>query len=392
MMLKFFALSSLLAVAVVAEDALEAAFEKMGSDFEQVLTDCGLDMYGIMDSAVGIMPALAGGIGDEQVASDMMTTGMEWLGYFQEIAKSKCSASENTAFAAALDDFHSCSGIDMQEFVAYLPSALVGTELECILDYLGENDMMTMLSDQPPPLPEGCADDILGANPLGDMIRTIYMHPDKALPCFAALSVKVPSCTYETWPIPMVGAWLKTSTCVMGGLKKLLDDGCALELQILSSCIPTSEGKSCAQIEADCADSSLVMNFPKPLLGAPLPDACQRVAGERGMSDALDRYDHFKKQCIDNVWNGWENPVSPSNKVKTSPGSASEALAAAAAPSNTSTKFGGSTTWAFATGLIVGQIILGLAVFVVARKKKQERVRFERLAEVELESSELRFA
>jgi len=218
-----------------------------------------------------------------------------------------CTAAEDQEMVSAMDDFKTCTGgLDMMTFIQTLPSALFGGAMECALTIAQSGNLLdpeALLAG----LPDKCAEVFLGSNPMGDVVRTSYLKPDVVLPCFTQLSDAVPDCKHYTWPMPIVGKWLKSATCIAGKLETILDQVCEAELSGLDTCLSGQESDLCSAQDA-CRQVSFNMNMMPPFLGIPMPDACLRVAKANGMETAVDLYNEFRTQCTE-VWSGWEAAV-----------------------------------------------------------------------------------
>lgn len=378
--------------------------ETIVTDAMGVLDSCGLG--GIMD-AMDTASALAFGVdqvGEDGSDMDGIGVMMSGVTYLQTIARVVCGSTEEQKFVGALSDFKMCSGFDLKEFIEDLPSAMVGTVLECVLTYFRETNALEMAGLLgPPKMSQGCANDFVGANPFGDLVRNMYLYPDKVFPCFLSLSQSLPECTLETWPIPLVGSWLAQAACAIGSSKALLDDVCEADLKALQQCIKDEYSTSdCYGIIVGCADESFSMNLPIPLVGGPLPDACTRVAKSRGLTDALDRYSKFQAQCVE-VWTGWstENSVDepdqdtasvPQRDKKDKPmvgaSSKGEKDLGLSAPTQDSGSTGshlGGFVGLFLGGTVFGMLVVALVVYRRERKMRKEFVRVASSEDREIE-------
>jgi len=165
---------------------------------------------------------------------------------------------------------------------------------------------------------------------LGDALRITYLHPDNTIKCFE-LFEDLPSCNRyyhakedgTSSPIPIIGTWLKAASCIVGNVGP---DGlgffCEKELTELNRCLPEKEevdSAPCSGVLEKCRQST-VLGWQKPLLGAPLPDACTHLETYNGDTDfdinayenfdingVIERYDSFLSRsdgCVE-VWDGW---------------------------------------------------------------------------------------
>lgn len=349
------------------------------------------------------------GAGNPMTSMDMdtMATAMEWFAYMQKIAKNTCSESQAQEFDKALSTFDTCAGFNLKEFIEDFWSALIGTEFQCLLSLIAETDLLSLAmpdgtSSNPTSIPEKCAEDLFGSNPLGDVLRNMYRYPDKVLPCFTKLSDAVPDCTFESWPMPLIGSWLKSSTCVVGASTELVDAFCESELKSLDACLPAGEiaSDACSSFkQAGCAADTFTLSLAEPLFGAPLPDACLRVAKDRSLVAQLKRYHNFRDACV-TEWAGWSaenhkhkshssghttsaNASSSSNeKEADSVVLAQEQQEAAAGKTSSSS---GSFFGTFIGGTVFGMLVVALVTYQRNRRKRQTDQRFSRITQREIE-------
>lgn len=182
-------------------------------------------------------------------AATKLSTGdpSEMESYY-EIFKNTCSSSQETTFLTALNNFHTCSGIDLLDYMEYLPSAIVGSLTECI----GTLDP-DLLTGNPEDLERleisrECRNSFLGKNVFGDANRIFMMHPERTVQCFKSLSVTTPKCTYQTWPIPLVGNALRQIACLMGEMSPVIETAALSELRKLDQCLPESMQSTTCEI------------------------------------------------------------------------------------------------------------------------------------------------
>lgn len=362
-------------------------------DGQSILERCDLDglFLHLYDAVTALSVYYGTGDGDSSgptnsINKDSLGTVMNGFAYIQQLSQRTCSNNEPLLFTNSLGDFHKCAGFDLVSFIEELPSAVVGAELECMLSYFKENDVLAMsaggMASTTTKLSESCARELLGSNSFGDMVRTMYLHPDKTLPCFTRLAMDIPSCIYNIeGPMPLVGPWLKSASCVLGESSKLLEDICEAELQGFDSCLHSfGEGKTnCDQTIKHCAMETATMKFPKPLLGAPLPDSCSRVAKERGLEDTLAQYHNFKSICLPDEWGGWLAPYASDSSILVGEIN-SNARVGSSFAGTTSPPTGagaGALTGSFVGGIIIG-IILSAVFFnwpngAYRRERRRER-------------------
>jgi len=264
-----------------------------------LLGECQVDLESMMNTAQEAMTFTGS-------AEDFNTI----FGYLDVIGN-KCPADKKKDFEDALDSFETCSGYNLMEVVETLPSAILGTEMMCVRSVLQQHTAED--SEEPVVVSEDCAVAMFGTNPLGTLVRSLYMRPDHTLPCFQALSKAVPDCTLAAWPMPVVGSWLKTTSCLVGAVAPFLDDMCQAEWDVLDSCLPAAGEIACDTATDECVEQgSSMFTLSPPLFGIPVSDACRRVADTQGISTVLDRYERTVEKCID-VWPGWkENDSSNS--------------------------------------------------------------------------------
>ena len=240
-----------------------------------------------------------------------------------------CSPVDEAKFVGAMKEFQSCSKWDIKEIIETLPSAMVGTAMRCAALVLTSDG--SDLSDE---VMEGCVVALFGDNPLGNAIKRVFFQPDVNCPCFQSFSDSVPECEMDVWPIPLMGSWLKKSTCLFVELGcGFFDTFCEGELAALNHCLPEAgnDDTACAAItECPEAEDSLLLSAPSALLGIPLPDACIRVYKEQESSsfvgaDLIERYQEFVGNCGAGVqfweindWSSGQVPL-PAEDVSESP-------------------------------------------------------------------------
>lgn len=242
-------------------------------------------------------------------ASDTILAKMN--AYFKEIAQGTCSETQQEELSTAFENFRSCTGgLDMKSLITYLPGALLGGGIKCMMGISAEGDLFNAETYlQSDGLPEDCNEAFLGSNPFGDMIRTAYLKPDMVNSCLSTLSEQVPTCRHYSWPMPVVGAWLKSGSCLVGSLGPLVDLICESELMAFKDCFG---GKSdLCSAEEECKKTSMFINLMPPFKGAPLPDSCTRVAQEKNMGESVTLYNNYRTDCT-TPWEGWTKPIGAS--------------------------------------------------------------------------------
>lgn len=146
---------------------------------------------------------------------------------------------------------------------------------------------------------------------MGDMLRLTYLKPDVVFSCMSALSEEVPACKRYSFPMPIVGAWLKAASCFVGSMTPMMDLLCENELEALGTCLAGQTGGDICSAREGCMEQSLMMNMMPPFIGAPMPDACLRVAETKNLQTAVTLYDEFSSSCT-TPWAGWSTPIGTS--------------------------------------------------------------------------------
>ena len=219
----------------------------------------------------------------------------------------------------AFSDFKTCSGgLDMMAFIQYLPSVLLGAGIKCFLEIAAVQDVLSLetfiAGSSKIVMTDACMEAMFGSNVMGDMLRTVFTEPDKVVPCFKAMADAVPSCTYETWPIPLVGTWLQGGACFVGSIIPMLETLCEIELTALDTCIDLGDPNVCANAYNSCTSGdplSYNMLLPSKVLGVPLMDTCIRISeSNAALKSGVEKYNGFVQQCV-SVWSGWtDNQIS----------------------------------------------------------------------------------
>jgi hypothetical protein len=281
--------------------ALMMMGEELMETGRMMMEECGISFEKLMETGMSVSPS------DPSGAMDAISSFFSAVG-------DKCPPNKESDFKEAMSSFETCAGIDLMEIIQTLPSAILGMDLVCLQSILKQVSASDDLTD-PVELGEDCVESLFGTNPLGNLIRSLYLRPDHTIPCFKALSNAVPDCTLPMWPMPVVGAWLKDFTCMVGAASPFLDDMCQAELDVLDECLG-QDGADCNAANVECAkqDSSMFA-LPAPLLGSPVSDACRRVAKTQGMLGVVDRYEKTTKACIQ-AWPGWDEDFIVSMAVK----------------------------------------------------------------------------
>jgi len=266
--------------------------------------------------------------------------------YLQNVG-ADCSAAETEVFDDALSDFKTCAGFDLEAFIENFPSATLGTLLECVLstDVSNVKDWSNPEEYSKIKISEKCLTFEYGHNAFGDGFRHMALSPDKVTGCFKEMSSKIPNCSTGEWPIPLIGAWLNTASCVLGELPELYDEWFTAELKAWDQCLPTNEG-TCA---TTCPDAMLVGEGQYSL---PVSDALERLAAEENYEDALKRYENYLKDCTV-LWTSWDD-LSTDAKVS-DVGTSSPGL---------------SGFWLFTGGFFAGAILLKAYLIYQAREQR----------------------
>lgn len=265
------------------------------------MEECGISFEKLMETGMSVSPSDPSG-------------AMDAISSFLSVVGDKCPPNKESDFKEAMNSFETCAGIDLMEIIQTLPSAILGMDLVCLqsaMKQVSAGDDST----GPAELGEECAESLFGTNPLGNLIRSLYLRPDHTIPCFKALSNAVPDCTLPMWPMPVVGSWLKDFTCLVGAAAPYLDDMCQAELHVLDVCLG-KDGDDCNAANVECAEQeSSMFTLRAPLLGSPVSDACRRVAESQGMLGVVDRYEKTTHACIQ-AWPGWDEDFTVSMVVK----------------------------------------------------------------------------
>ena len=336
------------------------------------LDDLTTDVTSILDSCqlTGVWDGLetaSTAISDSD-PSDALPLAMDGYAYMQRIAKNSCSDAERTTFETTLQDFETCAGLDLLAFMEEFPSALVGAWLECLLSFLAEYDPLTTTSMQPwDRVPDSCVKALYGSHSLGNVLRQLTLYPDQVRPCFAILSTNLPNCRYDTWPIPIIGDWVKKVSCVLGSTQMLHQDICEVELRNFLKCIPETvndDHNTCSASVDSCARESIYLSLPQPWRGAPLADTCQRVAEERKLSSAVLRYKEFQNQCT-SEWKGWH---------PTTDAASASFLGTSDNPMAGNISNAGVNVIIFLGGVTVGVLLVAVMVIVRSRRKVYTQV------------------
>ena len=339
--------------------------------FQQVLQKCSVDWDAFVEVAE---EACTLDLNDPAGIISLFSQASSWYEYLKNIGQSTCSEDQIDNFESSLEDFHQCAGFDLKAFLETGLSAIEGAEIECLFSFVAENDLLSLgmtaaSGGSDFAVPERCVNEILGSNPFGDAVRTMFLRPDSVLPCFAELHKALPACTYETWPVPIVGQWLKTSSCIISESKFLAELLWTGELTQLETCF--SHEYTCNMVNHAYCSDSILMSLPRPLLGAPVPDTLQRVAEGNNKASVVATYQSLMDKCVTNTWEGWS--TAPGQN-----GAANTVFAAqkTSAKEATGAGSGGCITGAFFGGAVFSALLIGV-VFAIHQKRNTDRSEFK---------------
>ena len=332
------------------------------------------------------------------MASDPVAAALDKFG-----AENFCDEAGAEKFAAAFDDFQSCSGYSLNTLVESFFGAMVGNSLHCA-SYIystftniansmllgGQEDIEYPL----PRMPDHCAESLYGDNPFGNAVRLYNKFPEKDTKCFANLANDLPDCTLNQWPIPIAGVYLKAISCVYGNAVPVLEESCTRELGALNECLPEgdySASYQCDNVMKDCAKAeeesmtldNLIRNAP-PMVGRPMSDLCTRMTNSDDTFKAvLDKYEAFRDYCISDkdkaIWdiqpsskNTLESTVSLASQVEDNAVAAPAVTATPAASKNSSSSKSSSAGGAgvFFAGLLIGAVASMVAMMVMQKKRQ----------------------
>ena len=274
----------------------EMAQLELAGDLEQMAQTCDLDVDFFLDGPAGY--------GNDNTAYIKVLEE-----YVADLAVS-CTDTEITQMNSALDDFATCAGFDLQQFMEDLPSAFLGTVIECLVtmdwEQFEDLDMLDLNEISSIQLSDACLDFEFGDNAVGYGLRHFALFPDKTLACLKAFAPKVPPCTLQTYPVPIVGGWLKPAACMMGEMATLLDDVLRVEMGIWDQCLPADP--KAVDCDVECLyQGSILMRGGNMAL--PVSDTMTRLAAadtNGNLQSALDRYQLYLDECT-HEWSGWKD-------------------------------------------------------------------------------------
>ncbi|CAJ1939856.1 unnamed protein product [Cylindrotheca closterium] len=307
-----------------------------------------------------------------------------------------CNAQQATTFNNALTSFETCAGFDLRALIENFASMYVGLLLNCgsyavtvsnELDGIGmgTEDMEQLKAKESPlpRVPQGCVEALVGNNPFGQAFLYAEEFPGREQKCFSELAGKLPMCTLDEWPIPIVGSWLSSFSCIYGSaqdiLMPMLQDSISEELDMLNKCLPQKiTATNCKEIRNKCIfdydDPSLVMAIPPPFWNPPMAQKCKETAVDSGMDDLVDRYEAFRQTCIpaeDLLI--WDIAASHQEKhVGKEGGGASYMEAAVATPNASSSVAPNSepTSAIFVKGLFAGMLVAVVGMFGFSKLRR----------------------
>lgn len=351
----------------------------LSSEATQIFETCQVDYNALLESSTQMMGSLA--TGEEGEQQQQVDSAVQQL---QQLAQ-PCSAGQAQVFERALDDFQTCSSIDLRTVLESFADALVGTFLQCTLALAPLSDQ---IMEDPANLriPDICIESFMGRNPVGDLVRSYLLYPDKTLPCFSSLSKDLPECTLEAWPIPLIGKLMKQTTCILGNAQSLVDQVATMQMQYLSECL--SDDNSCEDHLAACAQGTYTLLLPPPLRGAPLSDAMLRAAQDETNSvvpGTVERYNTFLQECIPDRWVGWSYEMGNYDGSLTYKKQTTEAVDSSSsfvqepAPHARDGSSSSSSSWSpFLGGLVTGLVLVGgVWAFTLYKKRRTGDGRYQ---------------
>jgi len=222
--------------------------------------------------------------------------------YFHDSSK-QCSNENIAKMNSIFNDFQACAGFDLKGFIEDSPSAIIGTILECVItrDWSSVSDWTDMNQLTSIKFSDRCLNFQYEQNSFGNTIQKVWNHSDIVLPCFTAMSGinKIPSCTIDLHPIPIVGSFLRAITCFSGALTKTLEDVLNIELKVLDLCLPLNGG-----CKHGCVYEGSIL---VPNLNFPVSNSMRYIAARKQgrFQSAIDRYEEYLLECTQQ-WDGWK--------------------------------------------------------------------------------------
>ena len=273
-----------------------------------------------------------------------------------------CTKSEANEFRQSLDTFEQCAHFDLEEFLQTLPSALLGSSLNCL---------WTLHADGSPSVE--CIDALFGHHALGDALRQIIATPQRILNCFHASPF--PDCTLKDWPIPIPGPWIESLVCLLD--QSDLDLLCDMERVTLNECL--DEDDLCA---SDCSDSMLLA-LPDPLLGMPMPPFC--AEGDHVLAR---RYEKYVTECLtEEQGTLWEPVLAPRASGGEAEYPASDMVLSVHTERDEESSSGGITPVGIVIGMLFGGVLVGLLSMLLTRRRNRGIKPYEHVHELELSTA-----
>lgn len=317
----------------------------------------------------------------------------------------RCTTMETETFNVALTNFKSCAGFDLEELIEAYGSVMIGHVLNCgsyvmntaadIMSMGAMNIETLKARDTPlPRVPQECVDAMVGDNPFGNSFLRIEKYPEQEMQCFADLARALPKCTLNDWPIPIVGTWLKTLSCIYGSVNDLMmpmiEETVKEQLHTMKSCLPVTIAPSqCKDVRNACLfdpnSPVFTFGFPPPFWNPPITKPVQNIAETNNLSSALEKYNSYREVCIPAadraIWNVREEEqartqTSPPVKVQepSDVGGAAGFLdatqdhkVASGRTASITQQSSSSSSSSFLPGLLTGMVISFLAMFGIKR-------------------------
>jgi len=224
-----------------------------------------------------------------------------------------CNPTDEKKFNDALDAFETCSHFDLNLLIETFASAVLGLGLNCgsyFVEAANAMDIMMVTGNLDlPRVPDICVDALVGDNPFGNMMLAFNAFPKQEMGCFYDLAEALPLCTLKEWPIPIVGNWLKSISCIVGSMdttvQPMIDTIIQSELAQLTDCLPAKiSEENCQEVIDSCLQVEPIISIymPAPFNAAPLSDTFQDAAEKAGIDKlrfegTLKLYEDFRKYC-----------------------------------------------------------------------------------------------
>lgn len=224
-----------------------------------------------------------------------------------------CNPTDEKKFNDALDAFETCSHFDLKALIETFASALLGLGLNCgsyFVEAAPALDMMMTTGNLDlPRVPDTCVDALFGDNPFGNMMLASNEFPKQEFGCFHDLAEALPLCTLKEWPVPIVGNWLKSISCIVDSMETtiqpMIDTIAQAELALLTDCLPAEiSGENCQEVLDSCRQVNPMTSIylPAPFNAMPLSDTFKDTAERAGIDKlrfegTLKLYEDFRKSC-----------------------------------------------------------------------------------------------